>query len=74
MAKIIEAVFEHGVFRPLEVVDLPEGASVQVTVPEPAKEPVDPIYTLYEIAEDTGIKDLATNIDHYLYGLPKRCP
>ncbi|MBI4530595.1 MAG: helix-turn-helix transcriptional regulator [Candidatus Latescibacteria bacterium] len=38
------------------------------------KEVIDPIYTIYEIAEESGISDLATNIDHYLYGLPKRCP
>jgi len=38
------------------------------------KETIDPIYTIYEIAEESGISDLATNIDHYLYGLPKRCP
>jgi putative transcriptional regulator len=38
------------------------------------KEAIDPIYTIYEIAEESGIPDLATNIDHYLYGLPKRCP
>jgi predicted DNA-binding antitoxin AbrB/MazE fold protein len=74
MAKTIEAIYENGVFRPLEAVDLPEGETVQVTLPETKKDLVDPVYTIYEMAEETGIKDLATNIDHYLYGLPKRCP
>lgn len=30
-----------------------------------------PIYRLHECAKDLGIVDLAQNIDHYLYGLPK---
>jgi predicted DNA-binding antitoxin AbrB/MazE fold protein len=34
MSKIIAAVYEHGVFRPLEPVVLPEGEHVQVRVPE----------------------------------------
>ena len=34
MSKIIEAVYENGVFRPLEPVVLPEGEHVQVRVPE----------------------------------------
>ncbi len=32
----------------------------------------DPAFNLAEMAEDLSIADLATNIDHYLYGLPKR--
>jgi hypothetical protein len=31
----------------------------------------DPVYRLGELAAPTGIPDLATNIDHYLYGHPK---
>jgi hypothetical protein len=31
----------------------------------------DPVYRLGELAAPTGITDLATNIDHYLYGDPK---
>jgi predicted DNA-binding antitoxin AbrB/MazE fold protein len=34
MSKVIEAVYENGVFRPLEPVQLPEGEHVQVTVPD----------------------------------------
>ena len=34
MSKIIEAVYENGVFRPLEPVVLLEGEHVQVRVPE----------------------------------------
>lgn len=38
MSKTIEAVYEDGVFRPLEAVTLPEGEHVQVTVPEVTEE------------------------------------
>ena len=38
MSKIIDAVYENGVFRPLEPVMLPEGERVQVTVPEMSAE------------------------------------
>lgn len=31
----------------------------------------DPVYRLGDLAAPTGIADLATNIDHYLYGHPK---
>ena len=34
MSKTIDAVYEDGVFRPLEPVMLPQGERVQVTVPE----------------------------------------
>jgi predicted DNA-binding antitoxin AbrB/MazE fold protein len=34
MKKSVEAVYENGVFRPLEPVDLPEHQRVQVTVSE----------------------------------------
>ena len=34
MSKVIEAVYENGVFRPLEPVLLPEGEHVHVTVPD----------------------------------------
>ena len=30
----------------------------------------DPLFTLHELAVETGIKDLAQHHDHYLYGVP----
>jgi hypothetical protein len=54
---------------------LPEGTEVRV---EPitnglpaAGEADDPIFRIVDFAVDTGIPDLATNLDHYLYGHPK---
>jgi hypothetical protein len=59
-------------------VNLPEGTTVEVTpLAPPRKNPpvrddeLDPIFRIAELAVDTGIPDLATNIDHYLYGHPK---
>lgn len=37
MGKTIEAIYENGVFKPLEPVSLPEGEHVQVTVPAAAE-------------------------------------
>ena len=34
MSRTIEAIYENGLFRPLESVTLPEGEYVRVTVPE----------------------------------------
>jgi predicted DNA-binding antitoxin AbrB/MazE fold protein len=36
MARTITAVYENGVFRPLQPVDLAEGQRVQVEMPSPA--------------------------------------
>jgi hypothetical protein len=54
-------------------VQLAEGTPVTVQTSEAAISPVadDPVYRLGELAVSTGIADLATNIDHYLYGHPK---
>lgn len=65
----IEAIYENGVFRPLTEVGIGEGERVELTVlPRKIK---DPAFDLTEIAVETGLSDLATNIDYYLYGLPK---
>ncbi len=66
----VEAVYERGVFRPRQRVDLREGEIVEITIdPVSAK---DPAFEILDLAIDTGIPDLAINIDHYLYGLPKQ--
>jgi len=53
---------------------LPEGTSVRIE-PEPTPavrdEDLDPAWRMDELAGDTGIPDLAVNLDHYLYGHPK---
>jgi len=59
--------------------DIPENTVVRVeplAVQESKKAVVadadlDPIWRMTELATDTGIPDLAVNLDHYLYGHPK---
>jgi hypothetical protein len=52
---------------------LPEGAAVRIEVEamEPSNLEPNPLLRMLDLAVDTGIPDLATNIDHYLYGHPK---
>ncbi|MDZ4659733.1 MAG: hypothetical protein SH868_19335 [Bythopirellula sp.] len=63
-------VFEPGI-------QLPEGSPVRVELltaegPPNDRSPKDDIlFRMGELAMDTGIPDLAVNIDHYLYGHPK---
>lgn len=47
-------------------VELPEGAAVRIEL-----EPKDSLSEMPKLAVETGIKDLATNTGHYLYGHPK---
>jgi hypothetical protein len=56
-------------------VELPDGAEVRVEI-EPTRETqassgTDPLARMLDLAVETGIPDLATNIDHYLYAHPK---
>jgi hypothetical protein len=64
---------QNGVVVLLDGVDLPDGTTVEVTPlvndkPQSHTAATDPIFQLAQLAVDTGIPDLATNIDHYLYG------
>ena len=49
--------------------ELPNGTRVRVEVE--VEENLDPLFLMGDLAVDTGIEDLATNVDHYLYGHPK---
>jgi hypothetical protein len=51
--------------------DLPEGAEVRVELVTQDEAAVDPLLRMTDLAVETGIPDLATNIDHYLYGHPR---
>jgi hypothetical protein len=64
-------VFDNGI-------QLPDGTPVRV-VPlsvRPTGEAEagadDPVFQMSQLAVDTGIPDLAANIDYYLYGHPKQ--
>jgi hypothetical protein len=68
---------QNGVIVLTDGTVLPEGTAVDVTATTSNEPKVaesgsnDPIFGLANLAVDTGIPDLATNIDHYLYGHPK---
>jgi hypothetical protein len=52
---------------------LPEGTEVKVeTVPALPNASTESIFDIGKLAKDTGIPDLSVNIDHYLYGHPRR--
>ena len=74
----IHAIYENGVFRPLDAVELPEKCEVELSVRATTAEGGHPaLARLLEIAErfpdnPNSPTDLAAQHDHYLYGTPKR--
>ena len=55
-------------------VELPEGAAVRIELEpkgSPGRQVSDPLLEMAKLAVETNVRDLATNIDHYLYGHPK---
>jgi len=56
-------------------VQLPDGAVVRIELELTGEPPLtavdDPLSRMTDLAFDTGIPDLATNVDHYLYGHAK---
>jgi predicted DNA-binding antitoxin AbrB/MazE fold protein len=62
--KTIHAVYENGVFRPTECVDLPEHSQVEFE-PRPVngatnkEQALDEIHKILSRSYDTGIRDLA---------------
>jgi predicted DNA-binding antitoxin AbrB/MazE fold protein len=75
MTKTMEVFFDGSVFRPSEPVHLEAGKKYMITVnPVPDYPDVeeDPAFDIAALAVPTGISDLATEHDHYLYGRPKQ--
>jgi hypothetical protein len=74
---VLQGVIQNGVVVFTGPVQLPDGTPVRVEAlseqhqTQPTDHDNDPIFRMAELAVDTGIPDLATNIDHYLYGHPK---
>jgi hypothetical protein len=74
----IQAIYENGVFRPLENVELSENSEVQLTIESTKASAGHPGLTpLLEIARrfpenPNSPTDGAAQHDHYLYGTPKR--
>lgn len=75
MVKTLHAIFDGKVLCPEKPVDLEINRHYMLTI-ESIKEidmaQNDPAFNLSSLAIKTGISDLATEHDHYLYGIPKR--
>lgn len=84
MGTTIKATYERGVLKLEEPISLPDGAEVHVVVISNEEgngersQGMDNhswdalTQLLTECAVDTGIPDLASEHDHYLYGISKR--
>ncbi len=72
---VFEGTVQNGVVVFPFGISLPDGTAVRVEATPPAEhvaqEESDPVFRMGDLAVDTGIPDLAVNIDHYLYGHPK---
>ncbi|MCM3870450.1 MAG: antitoxin family protein [Pyrinomonadaceae bacterium] len=84
MTTNLKAIYEQGVLRLKEPLSLPDGTQVDVTVTSHEEENGEQsqrmedrswdalTQLLAECAIDNGVPDLASQHDHYLYGIPKR--
>jgi predicted DNA-binding antitoxin AbrB/MazE fold protein len=85
MVQNVEAIFDQGVLKPLVPLALPQGARVSLRVEQTAPsaeqgagEPNGELPTLLDRLKDfVGTvpdlpPDASVNLDHYLYGTPKR--
>lgn len=65
---------ENGVIVLDEAAELPEGAKVTVDVTRECDESVRPLSSLLKLSgKAVGLpSDASVNVDHYLYGHPKR--
>jgi predicted DNA-binding antitoxin AbrB/MazE fold protein len=66
---VIHAIYENGVFRPKEPVDLPESSEVEVELrivtPSSGEKQLDAIYTLLETRFESGENDVAARHDEH---------
>ncbi|MEX0702646.1 MAG: antitoxin family protein [Planctomycetales bacterium] len=70
--KTVEAVYERGVLRPLEQLDLQEHARVEITIRETVRASIHENGSCYDLALKAGIigcltaapADLSSNSDH----------
>ena len=72
-SKTVEAVYEQGVLRPLEQLDLPEHKRVKVTISDVTRATPEAVTNCYDLAQKAAIigvlkdapSDLSTNPDHF---------
>ncbi|MBI5197352.1 MAG: antitoxin family protein [Nitrospirae bacterium] len=71
MSKVIDAIYENGVFKPLEKVDIMEHKRVKIilaTEIETAEREACDLSGIVDIAKDCPDTDLSSHHDKYLYG------
>lgn len=70
MAKTVEAIFENGVFKPLEKVIIKEHEKVTVILPYPGVDQTKEcnLHGIIDIAKGCSDTDLSIQHDNYLYG------
>lgn len=74
MSHIINAVYENGVFKPLENVSIKEHKKVRIILENEAESVIEEGCTLagiIDIAKDCPDIDLSVHHDKYLYGAVK---
>jgi Protein of unknown function DUF104 len=76
MTTAVKAIYENGVFKPKEPLQLQERTEVELLIPTPS--PVDDDPTGWASARaligfiDDAPADMAEHHDHYLYGRPRK--
>jgi predicted DNA-binding antitoxin AbrB/MazE fold protein len=67
--KNIHAIYENGVFRPIELVELPEASNVvfepKLVEPDPLAPSLDEVYALLSRRFDSGEHDVAAMQDEH---------
>ncbi|TAN45698.1 MAG: DUF104 domain-containing protein [Nitrospirae bacterium] len=72
MSRIIEAVFENGVFKPLQKVNMPEHKKLRLILEntvKPSTRKKCSLSGIIDIARDCADTDLSVHHDKYLYGV-----
>lgn len=69
MTQTFHAMYENGIFRPMESVDLPERCEVEVKIqgvkPEPAIPSLDDVYAILGKRHSSGEHDVAARHDEH---------
>ncbi len=74
MTTAVKAIYEDGVFKPMEPVSLEDRTEVELLIQTPEPVGDDPWKTVTELMGciKNAPPDMAENHDFYLYGLPRR--
>jgi predicted DNA-binding antitoxin AbrB/MazE fold protein len=71
MLKTIEVIYENGVFKPIEKVDLKEHEKIRIILQPKVDSPSshgNMLEGIFDIASDCSDSDLSEHHDKYLYG------